>query len=517
MDLGKIVRSLSKNTILFWGVAIWAMLYIFSCRSGDQPQYDYAKEVSDYVKLEDSFLEVATVADGLEVPWGMTFFDDKILFTEIKGNVKQLDLATGQITTLLKVSDVFTRTTPGLLDIVVQKGVNIDPHVIINYTAKENDVIISKLVRYTYQRDTLINPVNLLSVRGANGHNGARLLLDDQNILYWATGDVADNTEAQDSTTLNGKILRMTLDGEIPPDNPIPGSFVYAWGFRNMQGLTIDKRGNIFTSEHGDAIEDEINLIKPLHNYGWPAIEGMHDTPEEIEIANHSPRTEPIRSWTPVVAPAGLAYYGGEDIPEWKNTLLLVTLKSQSLRVLHLDSDNQAISREQVYFSKKYGRMRTVLVAPNNDIYLSTSNRDWNPQPGFPLATDDKIIRIRRTFEKPDHYLQEDLTENDAEEHSGQQLYNSFCASCHKEDGLGVEGTFPPLKTSTRINDKNALIELLLKGSEGRETINGVFYEQGMASFSFLKDEELAAIINYVKAEFGDGKQIDQHDITNKR
>src|SRR5690606_41639237 len=113
-------------------------------------------------------------------------------------------------------------------------------------------------------------------------------------------------------------------------------------------------------------------------------IEGMQDTPDEIVIAKHSPRTEPIWSWTPVVAPAGLAYYGESDIPEWQNTLLLVTLKSQSLRVLHLDDKNQQIKREQVYFSKKYGSMIAVLVTPNGDIDLYTRYRDWNHLTGMP-------------------------------------------------------------------------------------------------------------------------------------
>lgn len=506
-----------KRKFVSWIMSIWIWLCIMSCQSCNRHPHDYVTEVLDYVKLGDSFLEVATVADSLQVPWGMTFFDDKILFTEIIGNVKQLDLSTGQVSTLLRVPDVFTRTTPGLLDIVVQKGVKDNPYVIINYTAKENDRIISKLVRYTYQKDTLINPVDLLTVRGAKGHNGARLMLDSKNMLYWATGDVADNTEAQDSTTWNGKILRMTINGEIPPDNPIPNSFVYAWGFRNMQGLTIDDRGNIFTSEHGDAIEDEINLIKPLNNYGWPAIEGMHDTPDEIEIAKHYSRTEPIWSWTPVVAPAGLAYYGESDIPEWENTLLLVTLKSQSLRVLHLDDKNQQVKREKVYFSKKYGRMRAVLVTPNGDIYLSTSNRDWNPQPGFPLPNDDRILRLRRTTETPDNYLKEDVLETESKQHNGKQLYASFCASCHKEDGLGVKGTFPPLKNAARVQNNDAFIDILLNGSKGKDTIDGVFYEQGMASFSFLKDEELAAIINYVKAAFGDGKEISDDNVKKKR
>lgn len=214
------------------------------------------------------------MAHGLKVPWGMDYVNNRVLFTEIEGNVKELDLETGKVKTLLQLHDVFTRTTPGLLDIAIEKTEKKNPFVFINYTKKVDSAIVSSLVRYQYTGDTLINPKELLTVRGANGHNGSRLLIDKNNILYWATGDVANNKMAQDSTTLNGKVLRMTLDGSIPKDNPIPNSLVYAWGFRNIQGMAMNRLGNLFTAEHGDAIEDEINWVRPLHNYGWPLIEG---------------------------------------------------------------------------------------------------------------------------------------------------------------------------------------------------------------------------------------------------
>src|SRR5690606_20419780 len=131
--------------------------------------------------------------------------------------------------------------------------------------------------------------------------------------------------------------------------------------------------------------------------------------------------------------------------------------------------------------------------------------------------TDDRILRLRRTTETPDNYLKEDLLETESKEHHGKQLYTSFCASCHKEDGLGVKGTFPPLKNAARVKDNDAFIDLLLNGSKGKGTIDGVFYEQGMASFSFLKDDELAAIINYVKKELGEGKQVSDDNVKKKR
>src|SRR5690606_14734590 len=119
------------------------------------------------------------------------------------------------------------RTTPGLLGIAIQKKKD-NPYVLLVYTKKDGDDITANLIRYTYQGDTLINPLPLLSVKGGMGHNGSRVLIDQQDIIYWATGDAADNTQAQDSTTLSGKILRLKIDGSVPADNPIKGSYVYA-------------------------------------------------------------------------------------------------------------------------------------------------------------------------------------------------------------------------------------------------------------------------------------------------
>jgi len=490
----------------FINILIFSCLFFTACRQTDH-NFTVKDVPAEYLKLDNSYLEVSTVAEGLSVPWGMDYIDNKILFTEIAGKVKELNLTTGEVRTLLEIEDVFTRTTPGLLDITIQKNTKDDPYVFLNYTKKRDSLVVSTLMRYQYNGSELINPTEILSVAGANGHNGTRLLIDKNNILYWATGDVADNNMAQDSTTLNGKVLRMNLDGSVPADNPIPNSLVYAWGFRNIQGMTLDKEGNLFTAEHGDAIEDEVNWVRPLHNYGWPLIEGKHDTDKELAITAKTKMTEPIRSWTPVIAPAGMAYYNHDEISEWKNSLLLVTLKSQTLRVLNLNEDQHSIKEEHIYFGKHFGRMRAVLVLPNGDVLLSTSNRDWNPQPGFPKENDDRIIRLRITDQKPQSFLQEDpkVTAPPSNQNAA-VLYKNYCASCHKEDGKGVANSFPPLVNSARINDLTAFTKLLLEGTKDKKPINGVSYEQNMASYSFLKDDELAAIINYVKTEFGDKK-----------
>lgn len=508
-------RSLLGNLPLLVMLGMAAML-LFACQREATP--DFTTGEKEYLQVGDEFLEIATVAEGLQVPWGMEVWGDELLFSEIGGSVKSLDLHQGSIKTILRLPDVFTRTTPGLLDIAVQQDQQERPFVFLHYTRKQDSLVVSTLMRYVYDGAQLVEPQELLTIKGALGHNGGRILLQEDK-LFWATGDAADNTQAQDSTTLNGKLLRMNLDGTIPSDNPIAGSYVYAWGFRNIQGLTRTPGGDLFSAEHGDAIEDEVNWVRPLHNYGWPLVEGLHDTPQEAAVPGVENMSEPIRSWTPVIAPAGLAYYGADAIEGWQGSLLLVTLKSQSLRVLSLDQEQRKITGERVYFSNRYGRIRTVLVA-GDDIYFSTSNRDWNPQPGFPLPQDDRIIRLRKTSENPEHALQEDAVASGSVRSatSGSVLYTNFCASCHQQDGQGVAQEFPALLGSPVITRSEQFIDLLLQGSAGGGAAgDGVTYGQDMASFDFLSDQQISAIINYVNNQFAQGDSVSTAQVKAQR
>ncbi|EEI93061.1 glucose/Sorbosone dehydrogenase [Sphingobacterium spiritivorum ATCC 33300] len=333
-------------------------------------------ENAEFVQLQQTVLSLTPEADSLDVPWDLQYDQaaHAIIFSEIAGEIKKLDLKTSKVENLITIPEVYHQRTLGLLGMALFQEKGSPSYLYLSYTSKSNDSIFSNLVRYDYSTTSkLSNPKTLLKIPGNTGHNGSRIIVTHDQKIIWATGDAASDTYAQDSTSLNGKILRLNPDGSIPKNNPIPGSYVYAWGFRNMQGLTQSPTGNIYTSEHGDAIEDEINLIRPLHNYGWPQIEGMHDTETEKAIATKSPRTEPIRSWTPVIAPAGLAYYGNDAIPEWKNALLLTTLKSQSLRILKLSDDGSRIVDEDILFSDKLGRLRSVLVLPDGDITFAAA------------------------------------------------------------------------------------------------------------------------------------------------
>lgn len=477
---------------------IYITLLTISCKQNKET-------VLATVALENSKLALSAVADSLDVPWDLQYdkTNNYIIFSEIKGDIKRLDLNDNSVRLIKTIPNVFQQRTTGLLGMALYQPQQDRHYLFVSYTSKTNDKIYSNLCRYIYKDGTLENLKVLLQIPGNTGHNGSRIIIGRDKKIYWATGDAAIDANAQDTNKLNGKILRVNMDGSIPNDNPIPNSYVYAWGFRNMQGLTQGENNTIYTSEHGDAVEDEINLIQPLHNYGWPLIEGKNSPKKETDSTKSIPFTAPIHSWTPVIAPAGLAYYGNTKIPGWNKSLILTTLKNQSLHILKLSEDGRTIIDEYTLFKDYLGRLRSVLVLPNGDVYFCSSNRDWNPQKGFPKPKDDRIYKLSLTEKTVGKVFNAIKTApTSVAEISGKNLYEEYCASCHKTDGKGINGTFPPLEKSSTVNgDLTNLSRVILNGVKDK-TIAGVKYDAAMPAFSFLKDEEATAIINYIRTNF---------------
>lgn len=362
--------------------------FLGACNSAIQKQ-GFSQPLDKALTLDSTLLEISVIVENLDTPWEIVWGpDDWIWMTEQKGVVSRVNPQTGEKRKLLTIDDVWQLRTTGLLGMTVHPDQQNYPYVFLIYTTQRGEDYFTKLVRYTYEQDTLIVPKTLLEIPASTSHNGSRVIMAEKDMLFWATGDIQKDGYAQDSTLLNGKILRLTIDGDIPEDNPLPNSYVYAWGFRNMQGLVLSPDGKLYTSEHGGDIEDKVNLILPLHNYGW--------NNEKDILSDRSSMTPPLRLWTPIIAPAGMAYYSLNKIPEWKNTLLLTTLKVESLRVLKLNENGTKISSEKILLENVYGRLRDICISPAGDVYLSTSNRDWNPSEGFPTPTDDRILRITK-------------------------------------------------------------------------------------------------------------------------
>ena len=190
-------------------------------------------------------------------------------------------------------------------------------------------------------------------------------------MLYATVGDAGRGSPAQDLKSLSGKILRMTGDGDVPADNPFPGSLVYSYGHRNPQGLSWTEDGTMFATEFGQDTWDELNVITAGRNYGWPTVEG---------IAHTDGFTDPVQQWTPDAAsPSGMTYLDG--------TLYIANLRGEVLRAVPV-ADPAAFKD---HYSDRYGRIRDVTIAPNGDLWFVTSNTDGR---GDPSPDDDQILSI---------------------------------------------------------------------------------------------------------------------------
>ncbi|MEJ7693559.1 PQQ-dependent sugar dehydrogenase [Daejeonella sp.] len=436
------------------------------------------------------------IASGLDVPWEITWGPDKkIWITEQKGVVSRIDPVSGEKDVILQIKDVWFLRTAGLLGMALHPDMKNYPYVFLNYTFLRDEKPFSRLVRYTWKSDTLTSPKILMEIAANNGHSGSRLTFS-KGKLFWATGDAASTAFSQDFNSPNGKILRLNIDGSVPADNPVKGSPVWAMGFRNIQGMVFSGANKLYTSEHGDATDDEINLIEKTKNYGWPSIQGYADNAKEIEFGKNITSTDPIKSWTPTIAPAGIDYYSRGSISEWNNSLLMVSLKGKSLRALKLDATGTKIINEEIFLENQFGRLRDICISPSGDVYVSTSNRDWNRTMGDPLPEDDRIIKISKSAAP----LNPVTGKNTAVVSNTSSLYQQYCASCHREDGAGLKDVFPALKGSGLVKSGEfPLIRKILKGSAGPVVIDGVKYDTQMPSFAFLKDAEIAEIVNYVR------------------
>ena len=487
----------------------------FSCRNGiEQKRFDLP--VEKILRLDCTEIGITTILDSLNVPWEIAWGpDEQIWFTQQSGTVSKVDPHSGKTKILLDIiSKVYRHRTMGLLGMAIYPKKD-EQFIVLNYTTYTTDsILVSRLERYTYTNDTLKDPLVLLEIPGGpGGHNGSRIIIASGKI-FWATGDAGNNDHSQNISSLNGKILRLNLDGSVPEDNPYPGNPVWSMGHRNIQGMVATPDGLIFSGEHGEATDDEVNLIDKGGNYGWPDVEGFCDTPEEITFCDSVVIKEPLKVWTPCIAPSGLDYYHSNKIPEWTNSLLLLTLKGVSLRALKLDKEMSKIQSEEIQFDHLFGRLRDICISPSGDVYISTSNRDWNPL-GTPAENDDRIIRIAKISEldnldlvsqkKEDGYKNPGIA-NSEKRSVGGTLYVDYCSSCHKDDGRGVPGIFPSLLNNKYVSgDKTQLTKIVLEGSsalpveKNDKNVGG----EKMPAFNFLSDQQVADILTYIQQKWG--------------
>ncbi len=340
-------------------------------------------------------LRVETVASGLDTPWDLAWGPDEAIWvTERPGFISRVDPATGRVTRVGQLS-VTEQGESGLMGMAFHPDFSAQPYVYLAHSYSSGGGIWNRLIRMRYDGTRLGGPETLLEgIPGASIHDGSRLSVGPDRLLYMTTGDASNGAFAQDRASLAGKVLRLTLDGASAPGNPF-GTAVYSYGHRNPQGLAFHPgTGRPYVTEHGPNDNDEVNRVEAGRNYGWPNVRGFcdGDAPGEQAFCQANGVVEPAAAWTPTIAPAGAAFYNADLIPGWKGSLLFTTLKGSALYRLTLSSDGGRAVGQEVLFQGQYGRLRDVLVGPDGTVYLATSNRDGR---GSPAADDDRILRVK--------------------------------------------------------------------------------------------------------------------------
>lgn len=339
-------------------------------------------------------VDTTSVLMGLDTPWEIRWGpDDEIWLTERYGRVSRFDPESKELTVLLTIDAVHEQSEAGLLGMTFHPDFPETSFVYLVYNYFEDNRIKERLVRYDYTGTELVSEEILMDdIGGSGNHNGSRLEFGPEGKLYMTTGDAVNASLAQDPESLNGKILRINPDGSIPSDNPFDNSYVYTLGHRNPQGLVFAPSGILYSSEHGPASDDELNIIEEGRNYGWPDVKGFCDGASETEFCNENNVREPLIAWTPTLAVAGIDYYDNPAIPEWQNSILMTTLKESEFVVMNLSGDGSSVMNDAYHFNNWWGRLRDVCISPDGRVFIATSNRDGR---GDVRSGDDRILEIK--------------------------------------------------------------------------------------------------------------------------
>jgi glucose/arabinose dehydrogenase len=333
-------------------------------------------------------VKVETIADNLTIPWSIDWASDEIIFfTERNGNLRAIH--GGELLQEPLLSLGVGGVEGGMLGVTVDPDFTENNYIYLYYTYNELISTSNKVVRYQVTDGKVTEDKVLVDgIPGGPFHDGGRIQFGPDRKLYITTGEAGNPSLSQDLNSLGGKILRINSDGTIPNDNPWKDSPVYSIGHRNPQGIDWDESGNLVATEHGPSgwrgsAHDEINLIIPGTNYGWPYIIGD----ESMEGLQNPLLHTGDDTW----APSGSEFYKGDKIPQWTGKYFVATLRGSHLHMIDFDMNNNKVISHEKLFQDEFGRLRDVATGPDGFLYILTSNQDGR---GSPQINDDRILRI---------------------------------------------------------------------------------------------------------------------------
>lgn len=321
---------------------------------------------------KDHRFKVEVLVENRDVIWGFDFLpDQRVILTERNGKISVVDLTSKKIETLAGAPVVYNEGQGGLLDIRVHPDFKNKPWVYYAYSEQTAKGATTALGRATWDGKKLTGAKKIFSAKAVNQkeiHFGGRIEFDLQGHVYLSVGERGDRDLAQRLDVANGKILRLKEDGSVPKDNPE----VWSYGHRNPQGLARHpETGDLWEGEFGPRGGDEINIIKPGLNYGWPVITyGREYHGPKIGETHKSGMEQPIVYYVPSISPSGMNFYTGNKFPKWRNDLFVGTLSGQHLRRLVIKKHN-VIWQEEL-LKDLHWRIRNVREGADGYLYVST-------------------------------------------------------------------------------------------------------------------------------------------------
>ncbi len=357
---------------------LWGLLFVVVLATGCSNEgSNNARDIEDKPVSDPRFVP-ELIAEELQIPWSIDEENCIFYLSERPGHIVTIENGKINRQQVILEKTLSNASEAGLLGFVLAPDFSNSKEAFAYYTYEDSSGQFNRIVVLKQENNAWKETKILLDkIPSGHVHHGGRLKIGPDGKLYATTGDASKEPEiAQDLASLGGKILRMNLGGSIPSDNPLPNSYVYSYGHRNPQGLVWATDGTLYESEHGPSANDEINIIKPGFNYGWPAIKGKEKR-DGMEMAIFTSGED--TTW----APSGMAVYNGK--------LYVATLRGNAVREFNVETGE---TREVI---TGLGRIRDVMIK-DDSLYFISNNTDGR---GTPLEGDDKLYRVPLSnFEK---------------------------------------------------------------------------------------------------------------------
>jgi glucose/arabinose dehydrogenase len=341
---------------------------------------------SQRIESKQATFLLEQVIDGLGVPWGMTFLSDhQLLITERGGKIHLLDTNSKRLTPLRGAPAVFAKGQAGMLDVAVPPDFKPGDWIYFTFARDRNNQGVTVLARAKLRNNSLVEWQDLLETKSATDtgrHYGSRIVFDAEGHVYFGVGDRGVRPNSQNNRNHAGTVMRLYRDGRIPKDNPFIGRDdilpeIWSYGHRNPQGMAYDYANKrLWLIEHGPRGGDEINLVLRGRNYGWPVISYGKEYwgPKAVGEGTHRKGMEqPVKQYTPSIAPGSLLLYSGKAFPAWKGNLLAGALKLRHLNRVTLNEKGNAIAEERL-LKDLNERIRALTESPQGWIWFSTDS-----------------------------------------------------------------------------------------------------------------------------------------------